>query len=61
MYIYDRWGDLIYETHDIKKPWDGRANDGRDIAQQDVYVWVVITRDIMDKSHKYVGRVTLIR
>ena len=61
MYIYDRWGDLIYETNDINKPWDGRANNGSKIAQQDVYIWVIFTRDMQGARHKYLGRVTLIR
>ncbi|MFH1320783.1 MAG: PKD domain-containing protein [Bacteroidota bacterium] len=61
MYIYDRWGDLIYETDDINKPWDGTANDGKEVAQNDVYVWVIKTRDFKNKRHQYVGHVTLIR
>ncbi|MCH8318859.1 MAG: gliding motility-associated C-terminal domain-containing protein, partial [Bacteroidetes bacterium] len=61
MFIYDRWGNLIYETNDINKPWDGRANGGREIAPQDVYVWVVHVRDNLRKKHRYIGHVTLIR
>jgi len=61
MYIYDRWGDLIYETQDINMPWDGRANNGSKIAQQDVYVWVIFTKDMQGKRHRYLGHVALIR
>ena len=61
MFIYDRWGNLIYETDDVDKPWDGRANGGRDIAPQDVYVWLVYVRDNLGKKHQYIGHVTLIR
>ncbi|MFH1319206.1 MAG: PKD domain-containing protein [Bacteroidota bacterium] len=61
MYIYNRWGDLIFETHDINQPWDGRANGGKDIAQTDVYVWVIYTFDFFGRRHQYVGHVTLIR
>ena len=61
MYIYDRWGDLIYETTDIKKPWDGTANKGQMEAQEDVYVWLVYTKEANRKKHQYVGHVTLIR
>ena len=61
MYIYDRWGDLIYESQDINMPWDGKVNNGSEIAQQDVYIWLVYTKDYLGKRHQYVGRVTLIR
>ncbi|MBN4051406.1 PKD domain-containing protein [bacterium AH-315-M05] len=61
MIIYDRWGNLIYETTNINKPWDGRANNGSKIAQQDVYIWVIFTRDMQGGRHKYLGHVTLVR
>lgn len=61
MYIYDRWGDLIYETDDIKEPWDGHANDGERASQIDTYVWKVITYDDNEVEHEFVGIVTLIQ
>jgi len=61
MYIFNRWGDKVYETFDIDKPWDGMANDGRKIAQQGVYVWLIRTRDINSKRHQHIGHVTLVR
>src|SRR5205807_1790099 len=24
MWIYDRWGNLVWESHDLEKAWDGR-------------------------------------
>ena len=61
MYIYNRWGDLIFETNDINNGWDGRANNGRKIAPQGVYVWLVLTKDLTGYPHEHIGRVTLIR
>ncbi|MBL4753558.1 MAG: PKD domain-containing protein [Flavobacteriales bacterium] len=61
MQIYNRWGDLIYETDDINKPWDGTANNSRKIAQMDVYVWWVHVTDMDGKKHQFVGHVTLLR
>jgi gliding motility-associated-like protein len=61
MMIYDRWGNLIFFTDDINKPWDGKANHGNDVAQRDVYVYVVDLTDIKRKKHNYKGIVTLIR
>jgi gliding motility-associated-like protein len=66
MWIYDRWGNMIYTTgkandpeHSV--PWNGRANNGQELAQQDVYVWKVELKDIFNKPHNYIGTVTLIK
>ncbi|HIA36156.1 MAG TPA: gliding motility-associated C-terminal domain-containing protein [Flavobacteriales bacterium] len=62
MFIYDRWGDQIFKTEDYNLPWDGRANKGSNVAQEDVYIWVIKTRDTGNNvPHQYVGHVTLIR
>lgn len=36
--IFNRWGVLIYESHDLYKGWDGYFGDGN-LAIQGVYVW----------------------
>ena len=59
--VYDRWGNFIFHTEDLDKGWDGTANDGNEIAQQDVYVWKVNLTDVFHKKHHFVGTVTLVR
>jgi gliding motility-associated-like protein len=61
MSIYDRWGNLIFFSNDINKPWDGRANHGTEMAQRDVYVYVVKATDFKNLKHNYKGTVTLMR
>jgi len=61
MSIYNRWGDIIFETDNINEGWDGRANDGTRPAQTEVYVWTISARDIRLKIHQYIGHVTLLR
>jgi len=62
MYIYDRWGDEIFESSNVTHQWDGRANNGAEIAQEDVYVWLIETYKVnLQKAHRYIGHVTLIR
>jgi len=39
MMIFNRWGELIFETFDINKGWDGYYKG--EICQQDVYVYKV--------------------
>lgn len=61
MLIYDRWGNMIFYADDLSKHWDGKANRGSEIAQQDVYVYVVNLKDNKDQKHKYIGTVTIVK
>lgn len=61
--IFDRWGNLIFESNDLMKGWDGKVQGGSsgEMAQEDVYVWKVKILDVRDLTHNYVGHVTIIR
>lgn len=61
MSIFDRWGNLIFKTNDIAKPWDGKSNGGTESSQQDVYVYSIKCIDYMGNKHLYKGTVTLIK
>jgi gliding motility-associated-like protein len=61
MFIFDRWGKQIFEAHDINDPWDGRVNREGEIVQQDVYVYLIILKDITGLEHQFIGHVTLIK
>jgi gliding motility-associated-like protein len=61
LWIFDRWGNLIFHGDALNELWDGKANGGNDIAQQDVYVWKVSLTDVFQKKHNYMGTVTLVR
>lgn len=37
--IFSRWGELLFETDDVKTGWDGRIGNAE--ASSDVYAWVV--------------------
>ncbi|MES2138425.1 MAG: PKD domain-containing protein [Bacteroidota bacterium] len=61
MAIFDRWGNLIFSSDDITKPWDGKANKGAIIAQGDVYIYSIKITDFKKRKHIYKGIVTLVR
>jgi len=57
--VYNRWGQVIFETADINKGWDGRFRDVQ--LASDVYVYYL---EIVTASNKKVskkGTITLIR
>ena len=59
--IFDRWGELIYETYDSKAYWNGRRDNNMREVQIDVYVWKIDHKDIWGNPHDYIGRVSVIR
>lgn len=60
LFIFDRWGELVFESHHESVPWDGTMN-GQPL-KSDVYVWKIITTDEYSGQQKeYVGHVTLLR
>lgn len=62
MWIFDRWGNLIFTCTDLNQTWDGTVQGGSgQLCQIDTYVWKVAITDVFDKRHKYIGHVSLIR
>ncbi|KKP52785.1 MAG: PKD domain containing protein [candidate division TM6 bacterium GW2011_GWF2_33_332] len=65
MLIYDRWGELIYETneYDINEPslsgWDGKVQGSRKLSETGVYTWLVMFRHNNGIMHEYSGAVTV--
>lgn len=37
--IFNRWGDLIFESTDPNQPWTGDVNNGEYFADNGVYLW----------------------
>ncbi len=59
MYIYDRWGKLVFDTNDISQGWDGEGNNGQ-ICAEGVYAWVIYFETEKNKLTNK-GSVTLVR
>ena len=60
MKIYNRWGEMVYNSNDYLGGWDGTFNG----VQQNsgVYVYIIGYRDLGDNQYKFInGNVTLIR
>ncbi len=61
MWIFDRWGAMIFYTDDITKGWNGKVQGKNAEGKQDVYTWKVKLKDVLGKKHEYIGHVTLLK
>jgi gliding motility-associated-like protein len=64
LYIYDRWGELIFESHNTEVGWNGTygSNQEIDMVQDGTYTWKIefkVTKN--DERRMEVGHVNVIR
>lgn len=58
--IFNRWGELIWESHDISVAWDGTHN-GK-VVPQGMYNWKIRASDVShDGKYTYTGHINIIR
>lgn len=57
--IFTRWGELLYESHDITQCWDGRYNGNECLP--DVYYYTCRYTCVEGKKSERKGDITLIR
>lgn len=59
--IYDRWGQVIYESDNILQGWDGRHQQSGVEVPAGVYVYSVNLVDVFGMPHVYRGKVLMLR
>lgn len=59
MKIFNKWGELIYETDDKTKGWDGKYE--LDWVPQDVYVYKIYCEFEDGNERKSIGKVTVVK
>lgn len=60
--IFNRWGEVVFETDDPEQVWDGSVRGGTHYVQNDVYVWrIVAFRETGFERLELTGSVTVIR
>jgi gliding motility-associated-like protein len=59
IYVYDRWGMKLFESHDLEQGWDGKFKG--ELCEEDVYAYKVVAIDYFNEEHKFAGHITLIR
>jgi gliding motility-associated-like protein len=62
LYIFNRWGDLIFESHDMQVGWDGTFARQDFQVQDGAYTWKIVAglKDSSD-SKIFVGHVVILK
>jgi len=59
--IFNRWGELIFESYNADIGWDGTYGTGG-LVQDGVYVWKINFKESMtDKKHEVYGHVSVLK
>ena len=58
--IFDRWGEVLFESHDASIGWDGKY-EGK-IVKDGTYIWKIDFKETMsDKRHSVKGHINVLR
>ncbi len=58
--IFNRWGELIFETEHSESGWDGTYKTV--MSKEDTYVWKIKVKSAIDnKQHDFIGHVNLLK
>jgi len=71
LYIFDRWGQTIFETTEypegtdditeVEGGWNGKYKNTGDFVPIGTYTWLIKYKDVNGGFHEEVGPVTVIR
>ncbi len=57
-YIYNRWGELLFQSENINNRWDGTYMNS--VIQSGVCTWLIVITKSSGKKYKYTGTVNVI-
>ena len=58
--IYNRYGELVFESSSLLKSWDGNNKKGKKLPI-DAYAYIIYIRTTYPEEQKYKGTITLVR
>lgn len=60
LYLYNRWGEVIWESHDASVGWDGTYQG--QLVQSGMYTWqITVKLPYVDERREFVGHVSVLR
>jgi gliding motility-associated-like protein len=60
MLIFNRWGEVIWESNDPSVGWDGTYNGS--LVQDGTYVWKIVVKDPNNDDRKeFIGHINVLK
>ena len=59
--VYNRWGELVWETNSQNEPWLGQVRDGAHFAPDGLYYYEAFILDLLTLPQTYHGHLQLLR
>lgn len=61
MTIWNRWGEMVYETNNPNDKWNGEKHNSGGMSPEGVYIYLVTFTGPRGQPHEYKGFVTVVR
>jgi gliding motility-associated-like protein len=62
LYIFNRWGELVFESHDMSVGWDGKYSRLKEQVQDGVFTWKIEAGIKYSSDSKiFVGHVSILK
>ncbi|MFT7612210.1 MAG: gliding motility-associated-like protein [Parvicellaceae bacterium] len=61
MLIFDRWGELIYESHQLNSGWNGKIYGTDTQVKTDVYVYSIKAKSVLGDHYDLKGHINLLK
>ncbi len=60
--IFNRWGELVFESFDQEAAWDGTYGNSGEVALSGNYVWIVDAKDLRkDNRYSFTGSLLILK
>ena len=61
MTVFNRWGEIMFESHNALNGWNGTYGD-QGLVDEGVFIWQLEFKETMsDKRHTHRGHVTVLK
>ena len=60
MLIFDRWGEMIFQSSGLNDAWNGKVND-KALVSNDIFVWKIVYKSQTGEKLLKSGHVTLVK